>query len=184
MHSSPPTYYIVFTAVTALGVLLQALVLLAIYFALRKSMGEFREIAREVKEKALPTLASTQNLLEDISPKLKVATSNLTEVSNTLRHQANHINLTVEAVLNIADAQVRHIDEMVTATFKALDQASKALESAVAAPARRLTGVVNGVRAGVEAFVGRKKQPSTNGNKAGDVAEEKQPAEISEQKPA
>jgi hypothetical protein len=183
MHSSPPTYYIVFTAVTAVGVLLQAFVLLAIFFALRKSMGDFREIAREVKEKALPAIASAHSLIDDVSPKLKVATSNLAEVSHTLRLQANHVNETIESLLNRTDVQIRRVDEMVTATFNAVDQASRALESAVSAPARRVSGIIHGVKAGVEAFVGKRssRAPETD---HGGSPEEKPPAGFSEQKQA
>jgi methyl-accepting chemotaxis protein len=184
MHSSPPTYYVVFTAVTALAVLLQALVLLAIFIALRKSLVEFREIAHEVKAKALPTIDTARSLMEDVAPKLKVATTNLTEVSQTLRQQANQINETVEALLERADVQVRRVDEMVTATFDAVNQAARAVENAVAVPARRVTGVIHGVRAGVEAFVGRKRPPSGNGTNASAVAEEQKAADVTEQRHA
>lgn len=184
MQPSPPTYYVVFTAVTAFAVLLQAFVLLAIFIALRKSLVEFREIANDVKAKALPTIDTARSLLEDVSPKLKVATTNLTEVSHTLRQQASQINETVEALLARTDVQVRRVDEMVTATFNAVNQASRAIENAVAAPARRVTGVINGVRAGVEAFVGKKKPPSANGTNGSAVAEEHKAAEGNEQRPA
>lgn len=178
-HSLSPVYYIVFTAVTALAVLLQALVLLGIYFAIRKSMGKLHEVADEVKGKTLPILSTTQNLLEDISPKLKIATSNLTEVSHTLRHQANHLNGTVESLLDKTNAQIGRVDEMVTATFNALDQASRAVEVAVALPARRVSGVIHGVRAGVEVLLGKKSHSSTNGTSGARL-----PEKPVEQKPA
>ena len=172
MHESPPTYYIVFTAVTAAGVLLQAFVLLAIFIALRKSMGEFKEIAQEVKGKALPAIDSARSLLEDVGPKLRVATSNLEEVSTTLRQQAGHLNQTVESLLNRTDVQIRRVDDMVTAVFNAVDQASRALENAVSAPARRFTGVIHGVRVGVETLVGKRRPPATNGSEAAASSEQ------------
>lgn len=185
MHASPPTYYIIFTAVTAAGVLLQALVLLAIFIALRKSMSEFQKIANEMKEKVLPAVASARSLLEDVGPKLRVATTNLAEVSHTLRQQAGHLNQTVESLLNKTDAQIRRVDDMVTAVFNAVDQGSRALENAVSIPARRFTGVINGVRAGVETLVGRRKPPpSTNGNEAGGSPEQTTAAGAGEEKRA
>jgi ABC-type transporter Mla subunit MlaD len=173
MHALPPTYYIIFTAVTAVAVLLQALVLLAIFIALRKSLSEFQKIANE---KVLPAVASARSLLEDVGPKLKVATTNLAEVSHTLRHQADHLSQTVESLLNKTDAQVSRVNELVTAVFNAVDQASRALENAVSAPARRVTGVINGVRAGVEVLVGRRRpaptNAPTNGNETADFSEQ------------
>jgi hypothetical protein len=172
MHSSPSTYYIIFTAVTALGILLQAVVLLAIFFAVRKAIGKLHEVTDDVRQQALPVIASTRSLLEDISPKLKIATSNLTEVSYTLRHQANHVNKTMEALLNKTDVQIDRIDEMVTGAFNAVDQASRVVEKTVSVPARRVSGIVNGFKAGMEVFIGRKKQSAPNGPGAGKIREQ------------
>jgi hypothetical protein len=184
MHASPTTYYVIFTAVTAAAVLLQACVLLGILIALRKSMSEFSEIAHEVKDKALPAVVSARSLLEEVSPKLKVATANLLEVSHTLRVQSKHLNQTVESVLNRTDAQVRRVDDMVTATFNAVDRASRGLESAVSIPARHVTGVIHGVRAGVEAFVGKRKHAPANGRDTNGFPEEPQAGVAEENKVA
>ena len=92
MRELSPVYYIIFTAVTAAAVLLQAVVLLALFLVLKKAIGKLLAVTDEVKEQALPLLATTRGLVEDISPKLKVASSNLVEVSHTLRHQANHVS--------------------------------------------------------------------------------------------
>jgi hypothetical protein len=179
MHSLPPIYYIIFTAITSLGVLLQALVLLGIYLAIRKSTGKLHEVVDELKGKALPAIASTQSLLDDISPKLKIATSNLTEVSHRLRHQANQMNVTVDSLLEKTNAQINRVDEMVTATFDAMNQVSRAVETAVSLPARRVSGVLHGLRVGVEVLLGRK-QPLVERAEAEDLVEE---APV-EQKPA
>jgi len=180
MHDSlPPIYYVVFTGVTALAVLLQAVALLGILLVVRKSASKMFEIADEVKGKALPAIATTQNLLDDISPKLKVATSNLTEVSHTLRDQVNHANATVESLLEKTNAQIRRVDEMVTATFDALNQASKAVEIAVALPARRVSGVLHGLRVGMEVLLG-KKQTASERAEANGLAEQTS----AEEKPA
>ena len=157
MHALSPTYYIVFTAVTAAGVLLQALVLLAIYIAIRRSTGKLQETLDEVKSKALPTLESARSLLDEVSPKLKTTTRNLAEVSETLRTQASHVNATVELLLERTNAQVSRVDDMVTATLDALEHASRAIDLAVSVPARRVTGLLRGLKAGVDVLLGGKK---------------------------
>ena len=157
MHALSPTYYIVFTAVTAAGVLLQALVLLAIYIAIRRSTGKLQETLDEVKSKALPTLESARSLLDEVSPKLKTTTRNLAEVSETLRTQASHVNATVELLLERTNAQVSRVDDMVTATLDALEHASRAIDLAVSVPARRVTGLLRGLKVGVDVLMGGKK---------------------------
>ncbi len=157
MYSSPPIYSIVFTAVIAAAVLLQALVLLGIYFAIRKSTAKLHEVMDEVKGKALPAIESAKDLLDDISPKLKVATGNLTEVSHTLRKQADHVDATMELLLDKTNIQINRVNEMADATFDALNQASKAIEMAVELPARRVSNVLHGLRVGMDVFFGKKR---------------------------
>ena len=122
----------IFTAILAVSVLLQAGVLLGMFIAMRRSAIKMQGLADEVKEKALPALVTTRSLLEDLAPKLKSATADLAEVLHTLRHQTTHVSESLDALLNKTNAQVNRVDEMVTATFDALDYASKAVESVAA----------------------------------------------------
>jgi methyl-accepting chemotaxis protein len=165
MQALPPVYYIVFTAITAFGVLLQAFVLLGIFIAMRKSTTKLLEVVTELREKALPALATTQSLLNDVSPKLKIATGNMAEISEVLRGQASHVNETVENLLEKTNAQIERVDEMVTSTFNAMSQASRVIDMAIGVPARRVNGVLHGLKVGVEVLLnGRRSaapQPAT-----------------------
>jgi hypothetical protein len=153
----PTIYYIIFTAVTAAGVVLQALVLLGMFLAIRKSMQKMHETTDELKVHVVPAAAAARRLIEDISPKLKIASTNLVEASHSLRHQANHINATVDDVLNKTTAHVAHVDEMVGAIFTSVNHASTALQHAVAAPYKQFSGIVAGVKAGFGVL--RRKEP-------------------------
>ncbi|HTV05890.1 MAG TPA: hypothetical protein VME86_11030 [Acidobacteriaceae bacterium] len=182
-----PTYYIVFTAVTAAAVLLQALVLLAIYIAIRRVSGAVNEALGEVKTKALPVIESAQNLLNDVSPKLKITTTNLTEVSETLRKQAGHVNATIESLLGKTNLQINRVDEMVGGTLDVLGQVFKAIDSAFSLPARRVSGIMHGFRVGMEVLLSSKKSRDPEAAKNESAGAEPAPPETpatAEQKPA
>lgn len=159
MQTSPPSDYylvlVIFTAVTAFSLLLQACCLLGMAIVVRKTMKKMQSLADEAKAKGFPVIASAQALLNDIGPKLKTATSEFSEVSQKFRHQANNVNETLDSVLEKANIQIRRIDEMVTGTMDTVEQASRAIESAVAAPTRRVSGILNGIRVGMGVFLGR-----------------------------
>lgn len=161
MQSPPSDYYLVlviFTAVTALSLLLQACCLLGMAVVVFKTMKKMRALAEEAKAKAFPVIASAQALLDDVGPKLKTATSEVSEISQKVRHQANSLNETLDTALEKANVQIRRIDEMVTGTIDAVEQASRAIESAVAAPTRRISGVLQGIRVGMGVFLGRQRE--------------------------
>jgi methyl-accepting chemotaxis protein len=151
MHTElPPTYYIIFTAVTSLGVLLQACVLLAMYIGLRQTTRKLHEATDELRQHALPTIATARSLLEDISPKLKVVSTNLVEASKSLRQQADHVNATVEDLMNKTNAQAARVDGIVTASIDSAAHATEAVQHAFAVPVRQISGLVAGLKAGFE----------------------------------
>jgi uncharacterized membrane protein len=176
MNPLPPVYYIVFTAITAAAVLLQALVLLALFLAVRKAMSKLLTVTDEVKEQALPLLASARSLVEDVSPKLKVASGNLVDVSHTLRQQANHVNDTVSVLLDKTNAQLSRVDEMISGTLNAVDHATRTIESAVSTPVRRVSGLLHGLKTGVEVFITKKKPAAPESAAESVKASEAKPA--------
>ena len=75
---------IAITAVTSIGILIQACVVIAIFIAGRKAITKVTELVEDARQHLTPVLATSRSLLEDVSPKIKVITSNLTEVSDKL----------------------------------------------------------------------------------------------------
>ncbi len=157
---TPQIVFIIFTAVTSVGVLIQAFVLLGMYLAVKKSTDKVHELSDQLKQHLVPTLATSRNLIEDISPKIKVAISNLVEASGVLRSQAEQINKTVAHVSNVAEAQVSRVDEMATAILDGLTQTTAAVQHGIATPLKQVSGVLNGLRAGLDVL--RKKDPPTH----------------------
>jgi len=162
MQTSPASDFylvlVIFTAVTAFSLLLQACCLLVMAVVVRKTMKKVQAIAEEAKGKALPVIASAQALLDDISPKLKTAASELSELSQKVRHQAQNVNQTMDNALVKANAQIRRIDEILTTTINAVDHATKTIEGALASPTRRISGIIHGVRVGLGVFLGKQQE--------------------------
>lgn len=146
----PGWVYILFTAVTAAGVAMQALVLLGMLVAVKKAMSRVDEITKEAREHALPALATARHLLEEISPKVKVAAQNMLEVSHTLRNESTHVSGAVDELLKKAEVQVDRVDEMVTGTLNSIAYATSTVQKAVASPVRQVGAVLSGLRAGFE----------------------------------
>ncbi|MGC1299772.1 MAG: hypothetical protein WA869_32505, partial [Alloacidobacterium sp.] len=99
------TVLIIFTAVTSIAVLIQACVMLGMYLVVRKTTDEVHLLSDQLKQHLVPTLSTARNLVEDISPKVKVAASNLVQATSVVRSQSEHINKTVGHVADLAQAQ-------------------------------------------------------------------------------
>lgn len=165
-HNIPEWVYITFTAVTAAGVLMQALVLLGMLFALKGALRRVDEVTKKAEEQAIPVLQTTRSLLEEVSPKLKVTAQNLLEISHTVRAQSSQIAGTVDDVVKRTSAQVDRVDEMVTGTLDSVAHATSVLQNVVIGPARQVGAVLNGLRAGFDVL--RKKEQNNHTGSDGD----------------
>ena len=100
-----------FIALTGIAVLLQALLLGAMYLAMRKSSARMEALATEVKTKALPTIEQAQLLLTEIRPKLQVIADNLQQSTTLARAQVERVDATVNDVIDRARLQIIRADE-------------------------------------------------------------------------
>jgi hypothetical protein len=153
-----PYIYIAFTAATAIGVLIQAGVLVGLFLGFRSLQGKLEVILTHVTEHALPLIASSRVTLDELSPKLKTISDNLVEISETLKHESQNVKVSVDDVLEKTRAQTARVDEMVSGTLDGISHASAAIQQGVEVPLRHLHGIFNGLRAGFSTFRATKQE--------------------------
>ncbi len=143
-----------FIALTGAAVVLQAFLLAAMYLAMRKSSARMEAIATEVKNKAIPTLEQAQSLLSEIRPRLQVITQNLEEVTTTVRAEVERVDATINDTLDRARLQVIRADELLGRTLDRVEQTSELVHKTVVSPVRQLSGLMQGITAGIEFLFG------------------------------
>jgi hypothetical protein len=153
-----PYIYIIFTGATAIGVLIQAGVLLGLFLGFRRLQGKLELILTHITDHALPLIASSKVTLEELSPKLKTISSNLVDISETLKHESQNVKVSVDDVLEKTRAQTARVDEMVSGTLDGISHASAVIQQGVEVPLRHLYGIFNGLRAGFSTFRGKKRE--------------------------
>ena len=139
-----------FVALTAIAVLLQAGVLVALYLAVRKTGARLEAVSEEVKTKALPTFDTAHSLLTELRPKLQVVADNLMETTTIVRSEVERVDATVNDALDRARLQVIRADEMLGRTLDRVEQTSDIVTKTVVSPVRQVSGIIRGVTAGVE----------------------------------
>jgi hypothetical protein len=157
-----------FVAFTGAAVLLQALVLLAMYVAMRKSSERMQALADDVKTKVMPTVAEAQQLLTVLRPKVEVIVENLEETTTVLRAEIKRIDATVNDVVDRARLQVIRADELLSRTLDRVEQTSDMVHKTVVSPVRQLSGLMQGITVGLEFLFGR-------GRRNGSGREDRQP---------
>jgi len=164
-----------FVVVAGLAVLLQAIILLAIFFAVRKAVAAFREETENLRSSIMPViydtrdmLASTQGtmsnmqsfladaqaFLTSVSPKVESVATNLVEISSTLRAQTIEMQSSVMEMMERVHRQSNRVDGMITEFLNTVDRAGGIVTAAVSRPVRQVSGILRSAKAVVESLRG------------------------------
>jgi uncharacterized protein YoxC len=160
-------------AVTALALLFQAIVLLAINFALRKAVRSLREEIDDLRSSLTPLIDNTKELVDKsrvlvdqtrqvitrLTPKAETATSDLARVARGVRNQTEAVEFAFKDILERTRRQTDRLDGMTTEALDAVDQAGKYLAETVSKPARQLAGMLAAAKAIVESLRGSAREP-------------------------
>ncbi len=152
-----------FIAVTALAVVMQSGILVALYFAVRKSAARMDALATEVKSKALPTMETVQNILVELRPRIEVMSVNFSESSTLVRNQLARIDATLTDALDRTRLQVIRADELLNRTMDKVEETSEIVHQTVISPLRQVNGLLAAIGTGLEVFLGQKRRQPKNG---------------------
>ncbi|MFZ0322448.1 MAG: hypothetical protein WAL56_25200 [Candidatus Sulfotelmatobacter sp.] len=174
----------IFIAITTAAIVLQAGILVALYIGVRKTTTKLEGELVELKAKTLPILHSTDSMLVELRPKVtqiadnlvdlqpkigqvmdslvelrpkvQAIADNLAETTASVRSEVQRVDATVSDVMDRARLQIIRVDEMLTRTFDRVEHTSDVVTKTVVSPVRQVSGIVRGVTAGVEFFLGNR----------------------------
>ncbi|MGA2204651.1 MAG: hypothetical protein ABSG40_22140 [Terriglobales bacterium] len=152
-----------FIAVTAFAVLLQALIMVALYLAVRKSTAKMEALATEVRSKVLPTMETVQNILVELRPKIDIMSTNFLESSTLVRNQLGRIDATLTDALDRTRLQVIRADELLNRTMDKVEETSEIVHKTVISPLRQVNGLMTAISTGIDVFLGQKRRHPKNG---------------------
>jgi hypothetical protein len=157
------TYLTVFIAVTAGAVLLQAMILVALYVSVRKSTAKMDALATELKEKAIPTMETVQSFIVEVRPRIETISANVSDSTALIKTQLERLDATLTDVLDRTRLQVIRADELLSRTMDKVEETSDIVHKTVVSPLRQVSGVMNAIYTGIDVFLGNKRRSGKNG---------------------
>lgn len=149
---------IIFIALTAFAVLLQAGMLAAMYLSMRKTSAKVESLAEEVKTKVLPTAELAHSMMSELRPKIATVVDNVSVSTTMLRTQLERIDATLTDIVDRTRLQVIRADEFVGSTMDKLEETREVVQKTVVSPVKQLSGLMHGVGAGFEALFSRRRE--------------------------
>jgi hypothetical protein len=147
-------YLPIFVGVTAAAVVIQAGILVALFVAVKKSTSRMEALATEVKTKVMPTVDTAQSMLVEWRPKIDTIASNVSETTTVVRGQVERLDATVTDIVDRTRLQVIRADELLNRTMDRIEETSDAVHRTVISPVRQLSGIIQGLTAGLEFLLG------------------------------
>ena len=139
------TLLTVFMGVTALAVVIQMGILIALFV--------FSKKASERLQSLLPRIRDTKILLAEAMPKVREVLDNLVVLSATVRQDAERISSTANEITDRVCAHVVRADELVTRMLNRVEETTETVQQVK----RQMSGVRTGVAAGLAKFLGSRK---------------------------
>jgi hypothetical protein len=151
-----------FVGVTAAAVVIQAGILVGLFLAVRNTTARVEALATELQTKVLPTVDLANAMLRDLRPKIETMVENVTESSTMVRAQIERIDATVSDVIDRTRLQVIRADELVNGTMDRIEQTRDVVHRTVISPIRQVSGLIQGVTAGLEFLIGTRRRQNND----------------------
>jgi hypothetical protein len=133
---------------------IQAGILVALFVAVKKSTSRMEALATEVKTKVMPTVDTAQSMLVEWRPKIDNIASNVSETTTVVRGQVERLDATVTDIVDRTRLQVIRADELLNRTMDRIEETSDVVHRTVVSPVRQLSGIIQGLTAGLEFLLG------------------------------
>jgi hypothetical protein len=143
----------IFVALTGAAVLLQAIVLFALYLSVSKSSKSMQAKVEELQTAVVPVLNQSREFLSRVGPKIDAAASDLAEITHSLRAQSEDLQKTATEVLEMTRKQTERIDAIMSKVLDGVDYAGTAVASAVTKPVKQLQAVMASAKAVIGVLV-------------------------------
>ncbi len=149
-----------FVVVTALAVVLQAVVLIALFIQLRRTAARVEHTVADLNARMSPILSRVQFLVEDVSPRLSTIVSDASELTRLARGQAYKMDRILGEMLERLRLQLIHIDQILTGAMETVEEAGSRLRETVMGPVIQATALIRGIQTGLEFFRVVRHRPS------------------------
>jgi uncharacterized protein YoxC len=146
------TIMLVFVAVTALAVLLQAFILLAIFLSVRKAVRSVHDEMDDLRSSIAPVVSTSRDLLARVGPRIEVVVDDLAAITHGLRQQSAVLESSANEVMNRVRRQSGRLDAMLTGVLDSVDRAGGFVANVVSKPIRQAAGLLAALKAIVESL--------------------------------
>jgi hypothetical protein len=143
-----------FVGLTALAVITQAGVLVAIYMMSKKLSNQVDRFVKDTRDMMVPLKSITENL--------RTASANVVELGLSAREQFHRVEAMVTDTGEVLHTQLDRLDRVSKDVVDRIGETADLVQGSVVRPVREVAALVKGVSKGLEAFLFRRNRSTVD----------------------
>jgi len=143
-----------FVALTAIAIITQAGVLIAIYLMSKRLSEQVERFMGETREMMLP--------IRSIAENLRVASANLVEIGLSARDQFRRVEAMVADTGEALNIQLARFDRVSKDVMDRINETAEIVQDSVVRPAREVAALAKGLSRGFGAFLFRRSRSTVD----------------------
>jgi hypothetical protein len=147
-----------FVVVTALAIVVQAIILIALFIQLRRTAAQVEKTVADFNAKVTPLVLRVQFLVEDLAPRVSGIVADTSEIVRLARGEAQKVDRVLSEALERLRMQLIHVDHILSGAMEAVEEAGSHLRQTVWGPVMKATAMLRGVQAGIDFFRSSRQQ--------------------------
>lgn len=141
------TLLVIFVGITGFALLVQAIVMLVAFLAMRKTIMSLQSDVQDLRTTAMPILAKSRETLERVAPKIESVAADVAEVAHILRAQTVEFQAVAGEILERVHRQTSRVDNMFTNLVDGVEHASNLVVDSVTRPVKQISSMLAGAKA-------------------------------------
>lgn len=148
-----------FIVVAALTLIVQAGILVLLFFQLRKTTESVNKIMGDLHSRMGPILTRTQIMLDDTQPKISALVEDAAQIVYLTRTQAQKFDKIATEATDRLRGQLVHLDRILTGTLEAVEDAGSQFRRSFWGPVHKASALVHGIKIGLDVLRSRRSAP-------------------------
>jgi hypothetical protein len=142
--------------VVALSLIVQVIVLVALWLQTRRTMKQVEETVSDLNRKVSPILTRVQILLDDTQPKISTMVSDAAHIVYLARGQAQKVDRVFTDATDRLRGQLVRADRILTGTLEAVEEAGSQFKHSFWRPVQKASALVQGIKVGIDLLRSRR----------------------------
>lgn len=143
-----------FVGVVAVGVVLQTVLIAAMYFQHRRTSQRIEQVVRDVHQHVIPVISRVQILVDDAQPRISSMLADTAEITRLARTQVQRVDRVVGEATDRLRLQLIHADHILTGALDTVEETSTHIRRTILRPLQAIIALVRGVQTGIDFYRG------------------------------